>query len=243
MGDRFVSTKELEEIRKRRQEEWERVRKPDDPIEVPEEEVDNRSLYERLKEVRDKKQAEWEEEHKFKNMIRGLDTDETDFLSKVDCIRAEEDRRKKEEEKAILSECSKARSKEVDDSAVPSVSQLKPPPVNNKGPKESKQAALIRTAIKRKNTSEDRDEKSDEKKVAVENSEPNGKKPMGVPAMTVIGVLPGIVHYSSSSDSDSTSDSNSDSTDDMPVLPVLIQSTPEKVEKSKPPPAESTDEE
>ena len=203
MGDRFVSTKELEEIRKRRQEEWEKVRKPEDPIgklpvltglsfqslwdlsisissEAPEEQIDHRSLYERLKEVRDKKQAEWEEEHKFsnniffqfsilkiiftryltyflalfrhsekfigkkcfydmflytcffilqgyltwffcfedehqtliwifffffflvttelfaENMIRGLDTEESDFLSKVDSLRAEQDRKKKE---------------------------------------------------------------------------------------------------------------------------------------------------
>lgn len=32
MADRFVSSTELEEIRKRRQEEWEKVRKPNDPI-------------------------------------------------------------------------------------------------------------------------------------------------------------------------------------------------------------------
>ena len=31
MTDRFVSTKELDEARRRRQEEWEKVRKPDDP--------------------------------------------------------------------------------------------------------------------------------------------------------------------------------------------------------------------
>lgn len=32
---------------------------------MPEEDVDNRPLYDRLKEVRDRKQAEYEEEHRF----------------------------------------------------------------------------------------------------------------------------------------------------------------------------------
>lgn len=51
---------------------------------------------------------------------------------------------------AILSEFNKARSKEMDESAVSAVPQLKPPAVNSKGSKESKQAALIKGAIKRK---------------------------------------------------------------------------------------------
>lgn len=33
-------------------------------LEVPEEEVDSRPLYDRLKEVRDRKQAEYDEEHR-----------------------------------------------------------------------------------------------------------------------------------------------------------------------------------
>ncbi|VDN17662.1 unnamed protein product [Gongylonema pulchrum] len=70
MTDRFVSEKELEEAKKRRQEEWEKVRKPTDPKEAPEEKIDNRSLYERLKEVGDRKQAEYEEEHKISNCDR-----------------------------------------------------------------------------------------------------------------------------------------------------------------------------
>uniref|UniRef100_A0A3Q3XC18 FAM192A/Fyv6 N-terminal domain-containing protein n=1 Tax=Mola mola TaxID=94237 RepID=A0A3Q3XC18_MOLML len=61
---------ELDEKRKKRQEEWEKVRKPDDPKEAPEEEYDPRSLFERLQEQKDKKQEEFEEQFKF--MLKGL---------------------------------------------------------------------------------------------------------------------------------------------------------------------------
>ena len=50
MSRNFVSEADLEEARKNRQEEWERVRKPDDPKEAPEEQYDHRSLFERLEE-------------------------------------------------------------------------------------------------------------------------------------------------------------------------------------------------
>uniref|UniRef100_A0AAY4DLF6 FAM192A/Fyv6 N-terminal domain-containing protein n=1 Tax=Denticeps clupeoides TaxID=299321 RepID=A0AAY4DLF6_9TELE len=65
LSRKFVSESELEEKRKKRQEEWEKVRKPDDPEEVPEEEYDPRSLFERLQEQKDKKQEEFEEQFKF----------------------------------------------------------------------------------------------------------------------------------------------------------------------------------
>ncbi|XP_032086290.1 PSME3-interacting protein isoform X4 [Thamnophis elegans] len=83
INKRFVSEAELEERRKRRQEEWEKVRKPEDPKECPEEVYDPRSLYERLQEQKDKKQQEFEEQFKFKNMVRGLDEEESKFLDEV----------------------------------------------------------------------------------------------------------------------------------------------------------------
>lgn len=55
---------EATEQRQRRQEEWERVRQPEDPLERPEEPYDGRSLYERLKQNKDKKDMEFEEAHK-----------------------------------------------------------------------------------------------------------------------------------------------------------------------------------
>ncbi|XDV28841.1 hypothetical protein PO909_032042 [Leuciscus waleckii] len=65
LSRKFVSESELDELRKKRQEEWEKVRKPDDPEEAPEEAYDPRSLFERLQEQKDKKQEEYEEQFKF----------------------------------------------------------------------------------------------------------------------------------------------------------------------------------
>ncbi|VDO59163.1 unnamed protein product [Onchocerca flexuosa] len=150
MTDRFVTEKELDEVKKRRQEEWEKVRKPSDPKEVPEEEIDNRPLYDRLKEVRDRKQAEYDEEHRFRNMVRGLDADECDFLSGVENLKAKQDMEKDKEEKALLSEIDRAEARRNIEENVPSVSNLRLKPTGNAAPKENKQAAILRMAVKRK---------------------------------------------------------------------------------------------
>ncbi|MGH0165224.1 UNVERIFIED_CONTAM: hypothetical protein FKN15_048475 [Acipenser sinensis] len=80
---KFESETEIEEKRKKRQEEWEKVRKPEDPEECPEEVYDPRSLFDRLQEQKDKKQQEYEEQFKFKNMVKCLDEDESNFLDEV----------------------------------------------------------------------------------------------------------------------------------------------------------------
>uniref|UniRef100_A0A3Q3MQY6 FAM192A/Fyv6 N-terminal domain-containing protein n=1 Tax=Mastacembelus armatus TaxID=205130 RepID=A0A3Q3MQY6_9TELE len=69
LSRKFVSEAELDEMRKKRQEEWEKVRKPDDPEEVPDEEYDPRSLFDRLQEQKDKKQEEYEEQFKFSGSL------------------------------------------------------------------------------------------------------------------------------------------------------------------------------
>ncbi|KAM9855081.1 PSME3-interacting protein [Aulostomus maculatus] len=104
LSRKFVSEAELDERRKKRQEEWEKVRKPDDPQEVPEEEYDPRSLFERLQEQKDKKQEEYEEQFKFKNMVRGLDDDETSFLDEVSRQQSLMEKQRRDEEKKELLE-------------------------------------------------------------------------------------------------------------------------------------------
>lgn len=87
MSSGFITESEVAEARKKRQEEWEKVRQSDQPlgkilvkvlikikisiqlvlflfVEVPEEPYDSRSLYERLKEQKDKRDYEYEEAHK-----------------------------------------------------------------------------------------------------------------------------------------------------------------------------------
>ncbi|MCI4379179.1 hypothetical protein PGIGA_G00224930 [Pangasianodon gigas] len=104
LSRKFVSESEIEERRKKRQEEWEKVRKPDDPEEVPEEEYDPRSLFERLQEQKDKKQEEYEEQFKFKNMVKGLDEDEAHFLDEVSRQQCLVEKQRRDEEKQELQE-------------------------------------------------------------------------------------------------------------------------------------------
>uniref|UniRef100_A0A8R1TNC0 FAM192A_Fyv6_N domain-containing protein n=1 Tax=Onchocerca volvulus TaxID=6282 RepID=A0A8R1TNC0_ONCVO len=193
MTDRFVTEKELDEIKKRRQEEWEKVRKPSDPEEVPEEEVDNRPLYDRLKEVRDRKQAEYDEEHRFKNMIRGLDADECDFLSRVENLRAKQDMEKDKEEKALLSEIDRAEARRNIEENVPSMSNLRLKTTGNTVPKENKQAAILRMAVKRKSDIEM--DKCIEKRPLLSAMSDSIAYPS---ALKIIDVLPGMADYASS---------------------------------------------
>ncbi|XP_071448051.1 PSME3-interacting protein [Hetaerina americana] len=98
MSSGFISEAELEERRRFRQEEWEKVRKPDEPMEAPEEQYDHRSLFERLQEQKQKKEMEYQESIKLKNMIKGLDDEEVEFLDLVEQRKAEEEKRKWAEE-------------------------------------------------------------------------------------------------------------------------------------------------
>jgi len=111
MSLNFVSEETLEAKRKKRQEEWEKVRTAEDPEEAPEEEVDDRSLYHRLQEQKEKKEAEKAEEHKLRNMVQGLKKDETDFLNFVANKQLEHTREKEIEEANLLKEMEEARGK------------------------------------------------------------------------------------------------------------------------------------
>ncbi|KAF6077461.1 hypothetical protein HJG60_004818 [Phyllostomus discolor] len=72
--------------------------------ECPEEVYDPRSLYERLQEQKDRKQQEYEEQFKFKNMVRGLDEDETNFLDEVSRQQELIEKQRREEELKELKE-------------------------------------------------------------------------------------------------------------------------------------------
>ncbi|XP_063103443.1 PSME3-interacting protein isoform X2 [Cavia porcellus] len=177
---RFVSEAELDERRKRRQEEWEKVRKPEDPKECPEEVYDPRSLYERLQEQKDRKQQEYEEQFKFKNMVRGLDEDETNFLDEVSRQQELIEKQRREEE---LKELKEYRISFVLSESGNSVKRLKPDP--------------------------DPDDKSQEASscVSLGSTSLSGPSIHCPSAAVCIGILPGLGAYSGSSDSESSSDS------------------------------------
>ncbi|XP_013410838.1 protein FAM192A [Lingula anatina] len=99
---KFVSEDEIEEQKKRRQEEWEKVRTADQPIEAPEEDYDHRSLFERLQEQKQKKDDEYNEKYKLSNMVKGLEDDEAQFLDFVSVKQEQIMRaREKENEEAL----------------------------------------------------------------------------------------------------------------------------------------------
>ncbi|XP_032925782.1 PSME3-interacting protein [Catharus ustulatus] len=220
INKRFVSEAELEERRKRRQEEWEKVRKPEDPKECPEEAYDPRSLYERLQEQREKKQQEFEEQFKFKNMVRGLDEDETHFLDEVSRQQELLEKQRREEELKELNEYRSTLAK-VGVSMDPKKETEKKLPMKSVENKNKfSQAKLLAGAVKHRSSDSgnsvkrlkldtDHDEKSQEKPSCVPlGSSSVGGSTVHCPSAAVcIGILPGLGAYSGSSDSESSSDS------------------------------------
>ncbi|RIA94706.1 N-terminal domain of NEFA-interacting nuclear protein NIP30-domain-containing protein [Glomus cerebriforme] len=85
MENKFVSSKELEDARVKRQEEWkkafERIGEKPPPIE---ENYDPRTLYERLQEQKVKKEEAFQEMTRFSNLIHRLDEDEIEFLATLE---------------------------------------------------------------------------------------------------------------------------------------------------------------
>ncbi|XP_061863771.1 PSME3-interacting protein [Colius striatus] len=217
INKRFVSESELEERRKRRQEEWEKVRKPEDPKECPEEVYDPRSLYERLQEQREKKQQEFEEQFKFKNMVRGLDEDETHFLDEVSRQQELLEKQRREEELKELNEYRSTLTK-VGVSMDPKKETEKKLPMKSVENKNKfSQAKLLAGAVKHRSSDggnsvkrlkldTDHDEKN-QATAPCSGSSPAGPAVHCPSAAVCIGILPGLGAYSGSSDSESSSDS------------------------------------
>ncbi|KAF7242736.1 PSME3-interacting protein [Varanus komodoensis] len=227
----FVSEVEIEERRKRRQEEWEKVRKPDDPKECPEEVYDPRSLYERLQEQKDKKQQEFEEQFKFKNMVRGLDEDESNFLDEVSRQQVLLEKQRREEDLKELNEyrislvlegfflLTLSKVGVSTDLKKEAEKKLSVKPADNKG--KFSQAKLLAGAVKHRSSEggnsvkrlkldPDPDhDKAPEKPscVPLSSSSPSGSAIHCPSAAVCIGILPGLGAYSGSSDSESSSDS------------------------------------
>ncbi|EAT33605.1 AAEL014104-PB [Aedes aegypti] len=130
MSSGFVTETELAEARRIRQEEWEKVRTADQPIEAPEEEYDSRSLFERLQEQKQKKDLEYEEAHKLKNMIKGLDDDEVEFLDLVDKNKMNAERKAQLEEAKEMNEfrqqVASLQEKRMDEQIQQQISKPKP---------------------------------------------------------------------------------------------------------------------
>ncbi|XP_053677818.1 PSME3-interacting protein [Anopheles nili] len=231
MASGFVTETELAEARRKRQEEWEKVRTADQPIEAPEEEYDPRSLYERLQEQKQKKDSEFEEAHKLKNMIKGLDDDEVEFLDLVDKNRMQAERQAHMEEQKMLNEfrekVATLQEKQLDEQIQQHVSKPKPAKPSMSSNRLSQKQILAGVVRKRKlepdnNQSESKNasEKpgSEEPAKAANNTtnaaqqDPADDKPKRPNmAMRVIGILPGMGSYNYDDDDSDSDNSSNDS--------------------------------
>jgi len=134
---KFVSEGEVEDTKRKRQEEWERVRKPHQPVEAPPEEPeDRRCLFDRLQEQKDAKQAEHDDKYALKNQVRGLEDEEAQFLDTVYQRQGELLRDREKEEDELL--------EEYRNSLANQVAVEKPAPVNT----SSKPVAVLMPDLK-----------------------------------------------------------------------------------------------
>uniref|UniRef100_A0A1B6J2L6 FAM192A/Fyv6 N-terminal domain-containing protein n=1 Tax=Homalodisca liturata TaxID=320908 RepID=A0A1B6J2L6_9HEMI len=236
MSSGFISETEIAEKRRIRQEEWEKVRKPDQPLEVPDEEYDHRSLFERLQEQKQRKEFEFEEAHRLKHMIKGLDDDEIEFLDLVDRSKLEEERKKSiEEEREIADFRNKVLSLQehsLEQRIQQEIKAKPPPPPSNSG--RPSQMRLLAGAVVKKRSSDGLNTSPKKQKTESEtenilngdqkldsNSQQqneSSKRPRAeandskveIP-LHCIGILPGITSYEDSSDS-ASSDTDSETT-------------------------------
>ncbi|XP_055955562.1 PSME3-interacting protein [Patella vulgata] len=214
----FESAEEVAEKKKKRQEDWERVRKPDEPLECPEE--DTRSLFEQLQDQKLAKEDEWNEQHKLKNSIKGLEDDEIGFLDEVSERQIQLEKAIRSEEKSVFEELKNASiSKLTDDKKNDKPSASKSQPVASSSKRS--QQSLLAGAVKRKST----DDHGDSKIAKLDKDSDVNSSPTQQQTAKVIGILPGIGFYDDhSSDSDSTSsDSSIEISQPIKIRKVIVQ--------------------
>ncbi|CAG8497774.1 11740_t:CDS:2 [Acaulospora colombiana] len=137
--DRFVSSTEIEESKRRRAEEWKAAyeRIGQKPPAKEEEIYDPRTLYERLQEQKTKKEELFQEMTRFSNLIHRLDEDEIDFLATLENEERDKELEKMKKVEEELEEFRRAAAK-ANEEAIPKLVIPQPPP-----------PAPVKSAIKR----------------------------------------------------------------------------------------------
>uniref|UniRef100_A0A8D8GZ27 Protein FAM192A n=1 Tax=Culex pipiens TaxID=7175 RepID=A0A8D8GZ27_CULPI len=228
MSSGFVTEAELADARRKRQEEWEKVRTEDQPEEAPEEEYDSRSLYDRLQEQKNKKDMEYEEAHKLKNMIKTLDDDEVEFLDLVDKNKINAERQAHIEEQKEMNEfrqkVATLQEKRLEEQIQQQISKPKPTKTPIASSRMSQKKILAGVVVKKRKHEDEPSSTSTEEKKSEnvtepakpeaskatqsgppKSNQPNKKLKSG--ALQVIGILPGLGSYRESTDSEASSDS------------------------------------
>ncbi|KAI0979375.1 hypothetical protein GJ496_003116 [Pomphorhynchus laevis] len=212
----FLTEQEIDKARQERQMEWERVRNATDPIEAPPEMFDCRPLYERLREQQEKKRISFEEQYAQRNTIKGLDEDEFHFLSDIDKMKAENDKRIKNEENKLLEEFRQQRKKQFPDQPESKLDPFDLVSSTQHAPegtasicRTSNQLKLLTSAVKRKLPSSNTKNSSTDLETSCKKATLSRCRPLsGIQRISAIKkCLPGF--ESSPSITTSTSDSNS----------------------------------
>ncbi|XP_048001204.1 PSME3-interacting protein-like [Leguminivora glycinivorella] len=227
MSSGFISESEILEQRRRRQEEWDKVRTEDQPKEAPEEPYDTRPLYQRLEEQKMRKDAEYEEAHKLKNMIRGLDDDEVGFLDLVERSKAKAAQQISMQEQKEMQEFRERVSTLAESEELTRLrAQLAPARTT---PAQQQRNKLQGVVVRKRKASELEAEKGAAPPPAKNNtnnvtdSVPATGEELG--AMRCVGVLPGLRHYGTDSSSD-TGESSDSEPEDKCCKPDLLGRRP-----------------
>lgn len=222
---KFVSQDEIEKARQKRQEEWDKVRKPDDPEEAPEEKHDPRSLYEQLQANKSKADGEYEERMRLSSQVKGLDEGESDFLDYVSQKKEEITKRREQENAEMVQEVREAMVNKVVDKTQQKTEKKSTKLVPVGSSQSKSQTSLLAGAIKRKTTEQGEGSPKKLKSTSgaedvTSNSEPTVCSPSEV--SQVVGILPGIGDYSDS-DSEDTSGSEDDTNINTDIFPKLVK--------------------
>jgi len=226
MSSGFFSEKEAEQNRISKQQEWERVRKPNDSKEAPLDQLRNaRPLHQQLEENRVAEQEALNDSLALKNQIRGINEDESAYLNSISKAEVKIERERQREADLLIGALKRNQSKYV------IRNENKPALVENAKTsddsgikKKKKQSSLLAGAIKRKSSADGNEPKSKESKVQ-ENQSEEAKLEVPSPKKTTAITIPkSNVSTKSNSEpsallslgaqySDSDDDKNSDTSD------------------------------
>ncbi|KAJ9117829.1 hypothetical protein QFC20_000109 [Naganishia adeliensis] len=168
VSSRFVSQNELDEAKKRKDEEWKAAYArlgQEPPPQQEETEYDPRSLYERLSTQKETKKEEWDAKMRMANQFRGLEADELQFLDETGRVERERQRKVEMQDAEQLAAFKRLQSRQgglieppIEERTapalapvVPSVASTKPAPAPA-APSKRNVKSLLKGVIKKKDT-------------------------------------------------------------------------------------------
>lgn len=227
MSSGFFSEKEAEQNRISKQQEWERVRKPNDSKEAPLDQLRNgRPLHQQLEENRVAEQEALNDSLALKNQIRGINEDESAYLNSISKAEVKIERERQKEADLLIGALKRNQSKYTirNEKQPVLVENSKTPSDENGIKKKKKQSSLLAGAIKRKSSADGNEPKSKESKASSNQSEVQLKAKLLSPKkITAITIKPNSTKQSNAEPSallslgaqysDSDDDKNSDTSD------------------------------